>query len=92
VNTLIIILIILVGINTVLSLCIFLWTRKYKAIDSKDKEFIIFVIDMYIQYAEELNIHSEKQHKELIKHLEKIKKKYFYEENKKSILNKTQKK
>lgn len=76
------------GINIVLSLRIFLWTRKYKPVDKKDKEFIIFVIDMYIQYAEELNIHSESQHKELVQHLEKIKKRYFYEENKDSILNK----
>jgi len=88
VNTLIIILIILLGINIVLSLCIFIWTKKYKPVDQKDKEFIIFVIDMYIQYAEELNIHSDDKHKELIKHLEKIKKRYFYEENKKSMLNK----
>lgn len=78
--------VILLGINIFLSLLIFIWTRKYKQIDKKDKEFIIFVIDMYIQYAKELNIHSEEQHDKMVEHLELIKKKYFYEENKKSLL------
>ena len=61
---------------------------KYKHIDKKDKEFIVFVIDMYIAYAKELNIHSEEQHDEIIKRLENIKKNYFYTENKESILKK----
>jgi len=56
---------------------IFLWTRKYKYIDNKDKEFIIFVIDMYVNYAKELNIHSDEQHEKIVKHLEYIKKRYF---------------
>lgn len=78
--------VILLGINVFLSILIFIWTRKYKQINKKDKEFIIFVIDMYIQYAKELNIHSEEQHDKMVEHLELIKKKYFYEENKKSLL------
>ena len=67
--------------------------RMFKPIEKKDKEFIIFVIDMYIQYAKELDIHSEEQHDKMVEHLETIKKKYFYGENKDSLLeNKTKKK
>ncbi len=73
---------ILLGINVILSLLIFIKLRNFKPINKKDKEFIIFVIDMYIQYAKELNIHSEEQHDKMVEHLEFIKKKYFYDENK----------
>jgi hypothetical protein len=78
--------VIFLGVNLVLSLLIFIWSRKHNPIDKKDKEFIIFVIDMYIQYAKDLDIHSEEQHDKMVEHLETIKSKYFYEENKKSLL------
>lgn len=68
---------ILIGVNIVLSLLVFLWTIKHKNIDKKDKEFIVFVIDMYVQYAKDLDIHSEEQHEKMVKHLEKIKERYF---------------
>jgi len=63
---------------------VFIWIKKYKYIDEKDKDFIIFVIDMYIEYAKELNIHSVEHHERVIKRLEKIKEKYFYEKKKKN--------
>ena len=51
--------------------------KKTKYITNTDKEFIKFTIDMYIEYAKELEIHSEKQHEKIVKQLEKIKKRYF---------------
>ena len=39
----------------------------------KEKEFIIFVIDIYNNYAEELNLNSVEQHEIIIKELNKIK-------------------
>lgn len=85
---LIVIILTLLGINVFLSLLILLWTKKYKFFEKKDKEFIVFVIDMYIKYAKELDIHSEEQHEQIVKHLEKIKNKYFLDENKNSFLKK----
>ena len=84
--------VVLLGVNLFLSLLIFFWIKNYKSIDKKDKEFIIFVIDMYIQYAKDLDIHSEEQHDKMVEHLETIKTKYFYEENKKSLLKSKNKK
>jgi len=43
----------------------------------KDKEFIEFVIDMYIEYAKDLEIHSEKEHEKIVKQLKKIKDKHL---------------
>lgn len=74
---LIIVIILLVGVNIFLSLLIYFWTKKFKPIEDKDKEFIIFVIDMYIQYAKDLDIHSEDQHEKMVKYLSHIKQKYF---------------
>jgi len=51
--------------------------KVYKNIPQEDKEYINFVIDMYIDYAKELNIYSEKQHDVIVKRLKKIKEKYF---------------
>ncbi|MFW5847608.1 MAG: hypothetical protein ACOCVF_01635 [bacterium] len=42
----------------------------------KEKEFIAFAIEMYINYAEELDIHSPEQHELIVNELEKIKKRY----------------
>lgn len=60
-----------------LSISFYLYIRKSTFIPDKDKEFIEFTIDMYIQYAEDLDIHSPKQHKKIVEQLEKIKNKYF---------------
>lgn len=39
------------------------YQKKSTFIPDKDKEFIEFTIDMYIRYAEDLDIHSPNQHK-----------------------------
>lgn len=46
-------------------------------IDKKEKDFILFTIDMYIDFAKDLNIHSEQQHEIIINELKLIKEKYF---------------
>lgn len=61
----------------VLSLSLYYYIRKSTYLTDKEKEFIDFVIDMYIQYAEELEIHSKEQHAKISKQLEEIKKKHL---------------
>ncbi len=66
----------------VLGLALYFFIEKSTYVTNKDKEFIVFVIDMYIQYAENLEIHSKAQHKKIVKQLEDIKKKHFNEKKK----------
>lgn len=60
-----------------LSLAIYYFLKKGIFISDKEKEFIIFVIDIFEQYGDDLGIQSKEQHKKLIDELEKIKNKYF---------------
>lgn len=46
-------------------------------ISKKEKDFMLFTIDMYVDYAKDLNIHSEEQHEIIVNELKKIKDKYF---------------
>lgn len=41
----------------------------------KEKKFIIFVIDIYIDYAEELHLNSVEEHEKIVEELNKIKEK-----------------
>lgn len=61
----------------VLSLSLYFYIRKSTYLTDKEKDFIDFVIDMYIQYAEELEIHSKEQHAKISEQLEDIKKKHL---------------
>ena len=38
---------------------------------------MLFVIDIFEQYGDDLGIQSKEQHQKLVEELEKIKKKYF---------------
>ena len=60
-----------------LSLAIYYFLKKGAFISDKEKEFIIFVIDIFEQYGDDLGIQSKEQHQKLVEELEKIKKKYF---------------
>lgn len=51
--------------------------KKGYYISDDDKEIINFAIDMYIDYAIELNIYSEKEHDKIVKRLKKIKETYL---------------
>ena len=41
----------------------------------KEKKFILFVIDIYIDYAQELEVNTVEEHKKIIRELNKIKEK-----------------
>ena len=60
-----------------MSVTLYFFIRRSTYITDKDKEFIVFAIDMYIQYAEDLNIQSKAQHKKITKQLENIKIKHL---------------
>lgn len=63
----------------ILTLCLIVLIKllpKY-LISKKEKDFILFTIDMYIEYSKDLNIHSEEQHEIIINELNKLKDKYF---------------
>jgi hypothetical protein len=72
-----ILLILLAVIVLFLSMTIYVFLKKGAFISDKEKEFIIFVIDIFEQYGDDLGVQSKEQHKKLVDELEKIKKKYF---------------
>lgn len=74
---LIIIIILLSVAIAAIAIAFLLYIRKSTFIPDKDKEFIDFTIDMYIQYAEDLDIHSPQQHKKIVEQLKRIKDKYL---------------
>jgi hypothetical protein len=61
----------------VIAIAFLLYMKKSTFISDKDKEFIDFTIDMYIQYAKDLDIHSPKQHQKIVEKLKDIKRKYL---------------
>ena len=67
----------MISIILFLSLALYLFAKKGTFITDKEKEFIIFVIDIFSQYGDDLGIQSKEQHKKLVEELEKIKNKHF---------------
>ena len=51
--------------------------KKSTYLSDKEKEFIIFVIDIFKEYGDDLGIQSKEQHKKLVEELEKIKNKHL---------------
>jgi hypothetical protein len=72
-----IIIVLLTAIILFLSLALYLFAKKSSYISDKEKEFIVFVIDIFEQYGDDLGIQSKEQHKKLVDELEKIKNKHF---------------
>ena len=60
-----------------LSLALYHFIKKTAYLSDKEKEYIVFVIDIFTQYGDDLGIQSKEQHKKLAEELEKIKTKYF---------------
>ena len=58
-----------------LSGSIYLLIKRNPFLSKKEKEFIIFVIDIFSEYGDELGIQTKEQHQKLVDELEKIKKK-----------------
>ena len=71
------IIILLILIIAGLTVSFFLLIKKVTPLSKKEKEFIEFAVNMYIEYAEELKITSPEQHEYLVKELKKIKKRYL---------------
>ena len=70
-----IILILFTLIILTLSIAIILIIKKATYLSKKNRDLIIFVIDMYIQYGEEIGITSQDKHSALIIELNKIREK-----------------
>jgi len=68
---------VLLAIVLFLSLALYYFAKKSIYISDKEKEFIIFVIDIFSQYGDDLGIQSKEQHEKLCKELEKIKNKHL---------------
>jgi len=71
------IIILLILIIAGLTLSFFLLIKKVTPLSKKEKEFIEFAVNMYIKYAEDLDITSPEQHEYLVNELKKIKKRYL---------------
>jgi hypothetical protein len=56
---------------------LYFFARKSQYISDKEKEFIVFVIDIFEQYGDDLGVQTKAEHKRLCEELEKIKTKYF---------------
>ena len=70
-----IILIILALIILILSISLVLVIKKATYYPKKDRDLIGFVIDMYIDYGEEIGITSKDKHDAIEKELNRLKKK-----------------
>jgi len=71
----ILIILLLVLIIVLLSTSIYYLIKKSIYLSDKEKEFIIFTFDVFIEFGEDLGIQSKEQHKKLAEELEKIRKK-----------------
>ena len=58
-------------------MALYWFSKKSMYISDKEKEFIIFVIDVFKDYGDDLGIQSKEQHVKLVEELEKIKNKHF---------------
>ena len=70
-----ILLIILALIILLLTIAVIWVIEKATYLSQKEKDLLLFSIDMYIDYGEEIGITDEKQHPIIIDELTKIKKK-----------------
>jgi len=71
-----VVIVLLTSIIVFLSITLFIVVKKASYLSRKQKEFIVFAIDMYIDYAEELEITSPEQHEVIIENLKEIKEKH----------------
>lgn len=60
-----------------LSLALYVLIKKNTYLNDKEKEFIVFVIDIFKDYGDDLGIQTKEQHEKLVEELEKIKNKHF---------------
>lgn len=72
-----IVILLLVIIVLLLAMALYLFTKKSIYLNNKEKEYIVFVVDIFSEYGDDLGIQSKEQHEKLVIELEKIKKKYL---------------
>jgi ribosomal protein S17E len=60
-----------------LSYALFFLIKKSTYLSDKEKEFIIFVMDIFKDYGDDLGIQTKDQHEKLVEELEKIKTKHL---------------
>ena len=72
-----IVILLLVVIILLLGMALYLFAKKSTYLSSKEKEFIVFVIDIFKDYGDDLGIQTKEQHEKLVEELEKIKKKHL---------------
>lgn len=72
-----IVILLLVIVILLLAIALYLFAKKSTYLSKKEKEFIIFVMDIFKEYGDDLGIQSKDQHKILAEELEKIKKKHL---------------
>lgn len=70
-----IVILLLVIVILLLTIALLLFAKKSFFLSDKEKEFIQFVIDIFIEYGDDLGIQSKKQHEKLVEELNKIKNK-----------------
>jgi len=71
----ILIIFLLVLIILLLSAGIYYLIKNSIYLSDKEKEFIVFTMDIFIEYGEDLGIQSKEQHEKLVEELNKIKEK-----------------
>ena len=71
----ILIILFLVLIIILLSASIYYLIKKSIYLSDKEKEFVVFTMDIFIEYGEDLGIQSKEQHEKLVEELNKIKEK-----------------
>ena len=67
----------MVVIILLLVISLYVFAKKSTYFSEKEKEFVVFVMDIFKDYGDTLGIQSKDEHKKLVNELEKIKKKHF---------------
>ena len=75
-----IVILLLVVIITLLAIALYLFAKKSVYISNKEKEFLVFVINIFSEYGDDLGIQSKDQHVKLVEELNKIKTKHLKNE------------
>ena len=70
-----ILVILLVIVIIIIAMTSFLIIKKSVYFTNKDKKYIIFVIDIFSDYGDEIGVQSKDEHKKLVDELNKIKNK-----------------
>ena len=72
-----IVIVLLVVIVLLLAMALYLFAKKSTYLSNKEKEFIVFVMDIFTEYSDDLGIQTKEQHEKLVEELEKIKTKHL---------------